>query len=305
MLEGLSDTTKSHFGPLVSCVKAQVAAGKDQSQALDICSVGDRDPDSFNLWTKLKRRKGSKDRTKREADRTYVPGTPERTLSFVFARLHGNGIQLQWVKSFLPGVSVEASSKFRHGGTFEFTGRGHLRRHNESRSTFIVQLSTMHAIRYGKNDYSAQGPKPRHLVVSHPDVKKLLGQRPDGSLSGICGPLDGASCETDISKLPPVYKISGGKGEPALMVSPAALYEIVDLIPKDSTPSAEYKKESSGVSLALEPLVRSISYTTTQDVLQDSMTRLRRTCSDPDFQASQPKRTATRGSTPSSSSKKR
>ena len=69
------------------------------------------------------------------------------------------------------------------------------------------------------------------------------------------------------------------------MVSPAALYEIVDLIPKDSTPSAEYKKESSGVSLALEPLVRSISYTTTQDVLQDSMTRLRRTCSDPDFQS--------------------
>ena len=41
----------------------------------------------------------------------------------------------------------------------------------------------------------------------------------------------------------------------------------------------------SRIALAIEPLVRSVSYTTTQDVLKDSLSRLRRTCNDPDFQS--------------------
>ncbi len=289
MLEGLSDTTKSHFGPLASCVQSYVTQGKDQSQALDLCSVGDRSPDSVSSKEKIKEaQKHVSDPYKSEklTDRLCQ----ERKSARYRSSSHAYTVtehSCSWIKSFLPGISVEATAKFRHGGTFsnspaEDTYDDFLKKS----SLFLVKvLDTMHAIRYGKAPYNSQGPKPRHLVITHSEVKKLLGQRSDGKLVGVCYPEDGSSCQNDISKLPPVYKFSSGTSLPALMISPALLYELVELIPNNSTPSDEYGKEMSRVSLALEPLVQSISYTNTQDILKDSIMRIRRTCNDPDFKS--------------------
>ncbi len=289
MLEGLSDTTKSHFGPLASCVKAKVQAGKNQSQALDICSVGNHDPDGVSSKEKIKEaEKGSRDPYKSEKLTERI--CQERTSSRYRSSSHAYTVtehSCAWIKSFLPGISVEASAKFRHGGTFSNSPAEETYDNtSEKVSIFIVQLlNLMHDIRYGKGDFSGRGPQPRHLVITHEKVKKLLGQRSDGKLLGVCYESDGSSCENDISKLPPIYKFSGGKALPGLLVSPATLYEIVEIVPKDSKPSDEYKKDMSRIALAIEPLVRSVSYTTTQDVLKDSMARLRRTCNDPDFQS--------------------
>lgn len=289
MLEGLSDTTKAHFGPLAGCVQAKVSDGLSQSQAIDKCSVGNRDPDDVSSKEKIKEaEKNVKDPYKSEKLTERL--CQERNSARYRSSAHAYTVteySCKWIKSFLPGISVEASAKLRHGGTFsnspaEDTYDDHIKRS----SIFLVNvLNTMHAIRYGKGSYSSQGPKPRHLVIIHPDIKRLLGQRSDGKLLGVCYPDDGSHCQNDISKLPPVYKFSGGTGIPALMVSPATLYELVEVVPKDSTPQAEYDKEMSRIALAMEPLIRSISYTSTQDIIKDSLARLRRTCKDPDFQS--------------------
>lgn len=289
MLEGMSDTTKAHFGPLASCVKAQVAEGKNQSQALDICSVGDRDPDSVKSKNKIKSAEsGVKDPYKSEklTDRLCQERQSARYRSSKHAYTVGE-FSCNWIKSFLPGISVEASAKFRHGGTFsnspaEATYDDTMRKASDF---ILVLLDLMHDIRYGKGEFSSQGPKPRHLVITHERVKRLLGQRPDGKLVGICYENDGSNCEHDVSKLPRIYKFSSGGALPALLISPATLYEIIEIVPKESKPSTEYAQEMSRLAVAIEPLVRSVAYSTTQDVLKDSLARLHRTCRDPDFQS--------------------
>jgi hypothetical protein len=142
----------------------------------------------------------------------------------------------------------------------------------------------MHAIRYGTGEFKGDGPMPRHRVVTHRKVNELLGIRSDGKLKGICYPDDGNSCKNDVRKLPPVYKLSSGTSLPALMVSPETLYDLVEQIPKDSTPSQEYRKENSRVSLAIEPLIRSVSYMRSQDIVKDSLMRVKKSCRDPDLQ---------------------
>lgn len=289
MLEGLSDTTKSHFGPLAGCVQKHVNDGINQSQALDLCSVGNRDPESVSSKQKIhEAQKNVPDPYKSEKLTERL--CRERQSARYRSSSHAYTISeysCNWVKSFFPGITVEAGAKFRHGGTFSNSpAEENYDDTLKKSSIFLVKaLDTMHALRYGKAPYSSQGPRPRHLVIGHSDVKKLFGQRSDGKIENVCYPEDGERCTSDISKLPPVYKFSAGKSIPALIISPALLYELVDVIHKDSSPSEEYKKETSRIALSLEPLSQAIAYTTTQDIIKDSIVRLRRTCADPDFQS--------------------
>lgn len=290
MLEGLSDVTKAQFDSLRGCVKSEVnGQSQDASVAIDRCTVGDRDPSKVNSKAKEEKASGnSKDGY--NAEQLTNKLCREETFDGYSSSSHAYNISsysCKWVKEFFPGISVEASGEIRHGGTFSLSpAEDAYDDHVHKSSTYLVEvLDLMHQIRHGLGPYSSAGPKPRHLVVSHSDVKRKLGLRDDGKVIGVCYPDDGRNCQANIAKLPPVYKLSSGSSVPALMVSPQSIYDLVEVIPKNSSPSMEYKKESSRIALAIEPLIQSVSFTRASDLVKDSITRLRESCEDPDMQS--------------------
>lgn len=290
MLEGLSDVTKSQFESLRGCVKNQVnQKGKDSSAALDSCTVGNRDPSSVKSKDKIKKSEseaGDNYKSENLTNRLCKEHSHDRYPSSSHA-YSVSEYSCKWLKEFFPGISLEAGAKFKHGGTFSLSpAEDAYDEHIDKTTHYIVDLlDLMHSIRFGVGDFSSSGPMPRHLVVNHPKVRRFIGLRDDGKINGVCYPEDGERCKADITKLPPIYKLSTGTSLPSLMIATETLYEIVELIPRDTTPSKEYRKEGSRVALAVEPLIQSVSYTRAQDLVKDSITRVKKSCRDPDLQS--------------------
>ncbi len=290
MLEGLADKTKAQFQSLGSCVQNEVnAKSREPSAALDRCSVGNRDPNSVNSQDKAEQAKKNV-KEKYDASKLTKKACGEHSYPSYMSSSHAYSISeysCQWLQKVFPGITIEAGAQFRHGGTFSASpAEDAYDEHIEKTTVYLISLvDLMHDVRYGLNNYAGDGPKPRHLVVRHPSVLKMLGYRSDGKLNGICYPDDGSSCKNDISKLPPIYKLSSGTNLPSMMVTPEMLFEIVELIPTRTTVTKEYRQGDSHVALALEPLVQSVSYTRAQDLSKDLIVRIKTGCKDPDMQS--------------------
>ena len=189
-------------------------------------------------------------------------------------------ISCKWLKELFPGISLKAGATVRHGGTFSTSvTEKHYEDTIEKTGIFLVDLlERMHDIRFGKGLYSSVGPLPRHLVINHRDVWDELGVRDNGQLKGICYPSDGNGCRPDINLLPPVYRFSLVGGLPTLLVHPATLYELVELIPHKISLKAEYAKKDSQISFTLEHLIQSVAYAKTQDIVRDAHQRTLDAC---------------------------
>lgn len=290
MLEGLADKTKAQFESLRSCVQNDVnSKNKQPSAALDRCSVGNRDPGSVNSKDKAEQAKRNV-QEKYNANKLTDKACSEHSYPSYTSSAHAYSISeysCQWLKKVFPGITIEAGAQFRHGGTFSASpAEDAYDEHIEKTTTYLVALvDLMHDIRYGLRNYAGDGPKPKHIVVRHSAVLKTLGYRSDGKLVGICYPDDGNSCKNDISKLPPIYKLSSGTNLPSVMVTPEMLFEIVELISPKTSVTNEYKKGDSHIALALEPLIQSVSYTRAQDLSKDLIVRIKTGCKEPDMQS--------------------
>ncbi len=276
ILEGLNDATKKQFSSLKSCVQKQTSDGKASNTAQDSCMLNDQ---TSNLSKEEKAQNASaqsgasydqNELYKQSCKDIHYPRYSSSTQAYSISELSCN-----WLKNFLPGVSMTASGTLRHGGTFSSSAAEKQYEDTlDQTGIFLVDMVIrMHAIRFGKGPYSSAGPLPRHLVIQHKDVWSALGVKDNGKLKGICYPEDGENCKTDIKQLPPVYRFSLVGGMPTLLVHPATLYEIVEIIPHGSDPRVEFEKKDSSISLILEHLIQAVAYAKTQDIVRDAYTR--------------------------------
>ena len=277
VLESLNDFTKSQFNLHSDCVKKEVEAGKTPSVAIDLCIRNDKDE--------------RKNHPHNHAKKTiYDPKTLNNKICQLKERVgstsSGKGYTVseticQWSKSF-GGIKIEAGAKVRVAGTFQKISPAEKKYEEglEKTSHFIIELvDLMHQIRFGRGQHEGDGPQPRQSVVHHPKVLKLIRMNLDGSI-----PQSQVKSESD-NHLPPIYRVSSSNS-PALMVSPATLYELVDAIPPNQEPIKMYEMGSmSQIALALEPLIQSIAFAHAQDFSQKALDAHHEVCSDPDLQS--------------------
>ncbi len=277
MLEGLNDKTGTALVSLSSCVKEHTNKGMASNAAVESCILGSKDAGSTkneksqHVSAQAKESFNPRDFFKEACKETEYPKYSSSRQAYSVSEK-----SCTWLKEFFPGISMTASAKVKHGGTF-WSSAAEKKYEDEIERTgiYLVELvDLMHALRYGLGTFSSQGPLPRHLVINHEKVWDKLGvDARSKKLRGICYPSDGESCKTDLAKLPPVYRLSLVGNLPALLVHPATLYEIVEVVPKDSTPSVEYYNKDSQLSFVLEHLIQSIAYANTQDVVRDANQR--------------------------------
>ncbi|MCB9229706.1 MAG: hypothetical protein H6618_08855 [Deltaproteobacteria bacterium] len=285
MLEELNDATKSQFQSLRGCVKSKVDGGDDSSVALDKCTLGDGDPSSkdkinnaIKFVTDNYRSELLDKKLCRDVDHKGYSSS-DRVYTVAETACH-------WSKS-LGGISLSAGTKFRQGGTFaQSPGEKLYEERIKKTSLFIIELlDLMHDIRFGKGQYSSEGPSPRQKVVLHSDVLRKIKMRPNGEIIGVCYNND-QNCKPNVKDLPPIYRLSTTGSPPALMIAPATLYELVDLIPAGTSPGREYKMSSmSQIAFAIEPLIQSTSYAHVQEVNQEAISRLIEACGEAKMQS--------------------
>lgn len=286
MLEELNDATKSQFQSFRGCVKKQVGDGDDSSIALEKCTIGDDEPkskDKINNSTKVvEDNYKSETLNKKICQDVRHHGYSSSNKVYTVSETVCN-----WSES-IGGISFSASAKFRQGGTFaESPGEKLYETRLKTTTTFTIELlDLMHDIRFGKGSYSNEGPMPRHKVVNHPDVLKKINMHPNGKIIGVCYDDDDKNCKPKVSDLPPIYRLSTTGSPPALMITPASLYELVDIIPARTSPGMEYKSSAiSQMAFAIEPLIQSTSYSHAQEVNQEAISRHVEACGEADMKS--------------------
>lgn len=290
ILEGLSDVSKSHFEAQRSCVSKYTHKGYSAATALDKCSLGSDLPDKSSARDKLNNAiaEAKESYKKEKLDNKLCREKSSPSYSRSIHAYSVSTLSCRWLKEFFPGISVEASGKFSHGGTFSKSPSEELYSKYVVKTTnyLLDLLDTMHALRFGLGKYAAKGALPRTKVLEHKDLKRKLGIGADAKIIGFCYPSDGPSCKARLDKIPPIYRLSSFGGIPEMMISPETLYELVVLVPKAKLPSHEYGDgKITQVAMALEPLVQSIGYIKAQNVISDAILELKRTCLDPELQS--------------------
>lgn len=281
MLEGLDDVYKSNFTALGRCVKQQTDNGMASNKAQDFCKLKDQEA---GLSKKdMADNVSSQSSWSYDQSDLFKKACKEQEYEKYSSSTHAYSVtemSCKWLKDFFPGVSLTASGKLRHGGTFSNSAAEKNYEDNIHYSTiFIIALiEKMHAIRYGLGRYASKGPLPRHLVIEHRDIWEDLGVQANGKLKGVCYPEDGDRCVSDITRLPPVYRFSLVGGLPSLLIHPSTLYEVIDVFPKNTSLSAEFEKKDSQISLILGHLIQATAYARTQDLVRDGHQRVLDAC---------------------------
>ena len=277
ILESLSDFTKSQFNSLSNCVKNKVKKGIDKSVAIDQCAIAS----------------GSDRSETNEENLIYDPSSLSHKVCQLNTRQH-SGISekkgtiytvsetvCKWSES-LGGIKIEAGVKTHVGGTHqkgESPVESKYEDELEKTTNFLIDLvELMHQIRFGRKPYDEKGPQPREKVISHQDVQKKLKMSSDGKILT-------SGKDNESVKLPPIYRVTSSHS-PALMISPATLYELVDTIPSNRSPKKMYSEGSmSQIALALEPLIQSTAFANTQDLTHKWLSLVRESCTHADMQS--------------------
>lgn len=282
MLDGLANVDGLQSEPLRNCIQKKMAENGrlSASKAREWCITGG------NLTKKSKQDKldhaGSKGGDGYDSQMLTDEACAEEQNDRYIYSYHPYTVSktsCSWLKELFPGFAIQAKGSIKTGGTFQPIAEKKYTDRVEKTNKYLVQLlEIMHEHRYGKGSRSSYGPLPRHKVLSSSTVRTKMGLKSDGKLRGLCAEGSGSSCKADPSLIPPIYRLSSDGKEPSLLIDPAMIYELVEVVGPDSSPTVEYQKQPSRLALLLSRITQASSYVQTNDVVGEALGKVIATC---------------------------
>lgn len=293
IIDGVASSDYLTWGPLKDCMKCQMDrnSGKEgytASHAREACIRG-----TNSGHIKKDEKLGNVQACSMQSyasDSLFGEMCPEKSSDDYNRSSHAYTVtrnSCDWFHEFFPGFSVGTKINVTRAGTFQPIAMKKFTEEASKTSNYLIELlEVMHRLKYGRSQYSATGPLPRERILSHPDVLSKLGQGTNKKLKGLCE--DGTSgddCVFDLSKIPPIYRLSSDGTAPVLLIDPAMVYELVTLIGPSDNPTDAYNRQPSRLSTMLSGLSQSSAYVKTNDTVSALLHRLITTCkSNPNMQ---------------------